>query len=561
MRLIPAGLFILLFISSLLPVWAQSSSLIPLTGVPVNGSERILSYKTAITIKTDGSLEVQEDIIVLNTGQNMPDGFVLYFANNRFDNLGLRRVLTPQIKQVLRDGIPETFKIEKNANESLIIISAVNGRYAPGTYNYTVRYLIDGQLLQLPDHDEFRWDVRGDDGILAADNVSISVTLPDGISNANVSPFARVSALKGDTSEFTIAPVGTTGFTCTTNRPLLAGENLSFGLTLPPYLLLRPSAGQLRQQVLQDNPEIFWAIAFFVVVLLYFLIVWAAVGRDPKAGKRTPRFSLPVGLSPAAVRYLHHLHHDDIGVATAIINAATHGLVKISDYTSAFRIMRTGEFRTPIQRLVLAELKRGYILTYSELAQRIQVSEEQVKQAVQRLIDEESVPIADKKGKIRLEKTPGLELPASDIPLSAEEYAVLNCLFPEGTMTIMADKSSQEQFYFARKALRASLAAGYEKRYFSTNSSFFAVGLIIAILGIFPAGLMVMLSDQNGFSPWLAVAGMGITALVFFNSLLPAWKRVFGGGRHLRKSLLWLIPVTLLFGGLAFYCSDLLAPP
>ncbi len=39
-------------------------------------------------------------------------------------------------------------------------------------------------------------------------------------------------------------------------------------------------------------------------LFLYYVIVWLAVGRDPKPGPLMPRYDAPDGLSPAAVRYI-----------------------------------------------------------------------------------------------------------------------------------------------------------------------------------------------------------------------------------------------------------------
>ena len=39
-------------------------------------------------------------------------------------------------------------------------------------------------------------------------------------------------------------------------------------------------------------------------LFLYYVIVWLAVGRDPKPGALVSRYDAPEGLSPAAVRYI-----------------------------------------------------------------------------------------------------------------------------------------------------------------------------------------------------------------------------------------------------------------
>ena len=45
-------------------------------------------------------------------------------------------------------------------------------------------------------------------------------------------------------------------------------------------------------------------LAGLAVLLLYFLIVWARVGRDPEEGTIVPEYEPPDGFSPAAARYV-----------------------------------------------------------------------------------------------------------------------------------------------------------------------------------------------------------------------------------------------------------------
>ena len=45
-------------------------------------------------------------------------------------------------------------------------------------------------------------------------------------------------------------------------------------------------------------------------MLVYFLVVWAKVGRDPEGGAIVPEYDPPDGFSPAAARYVAEMGYD-----------------------------------------------------------------------------------------------------------------------------------------------------------------------------------------------------------------------------------------------------------
>jgi len=45
-------------------------------------------------------------------------------------------------------------------------------------------------------------------------------------------------------------------------------------------------------------------VAGLLLLLIYYAIVWSAVGRDPARGVIMPLYEPPANLSPAAMRYL-----------------------------------------------------------------------------------------------------------------------------------------------------------------------------------------------------------------------------------------------------------------
>src|SRR5689334_18238448 len=54
-------------------------------------------------------------------------------------------------------------------------------------------------------------------------------------------------------------------------------------------------------------------------LLIYYFVVWLAVGRDRKPETIVPRYQPPVNLSPAAVRYVVNAGTDHKSVAAVLL--------------------------------------------------------------------------------------------------------------------------------------------------------------------------------------------------------------------------------------------------
>jgi uncharacterized membrane protein len=84
----------------------------------------------------------------------------------------------------------------------------------------------------------------------------------------------------------------------------------------------------------------------------------------------------------------------------------------------------------------------------------------------------------------------------------------------------------------ALTALKKSLAASYEKRYFIKNSGYFIAGLVLSCIGVIVTGLSGTISEKFGFlfmAVWLSGWTAGVIFLLF--QVIKAWKEVFIAGR------------------------------
>jgi uncharacterized membrane protein YgcG len=65
------------------------------------------------------------------------------------------------------------------------------------------------------------------------------------------------------------------------------------------------------------------------VLLLYYIIVWVAVGRDPAAGTIVPLYEPPADLSPAAMRFLENMKFDAKTFTVGVLGLAAKGYLTI----------------------------------------------------------------------------------------------------------------------------------------------------------------------------------------------------------------------------------------
>ena len=65
--------------------------------------------------------------------------------------------------------------------------------------------------------------------------------------------------------------------------------------------MAEPSAIEKTSYFLTDNRTLLIAVIGLVIVIGYYLLVWAAVGKDPAKGSVMPIYTPPDNLSPAAI--------------------------------------------------------------------------------------------------------------------------------------------------------------------------------------------------------------------------------------------------------------------
>ncbi|MCG8426200.1 MAG: DUF2207 domain-containing protein [Chromatiales bacterium] len=305
--------------------------------------EAILSFNSDIRINTDGSMLVEETIVVRAEGKEIKRGIYRDFPTQYHDRVGNRYKVGFELLAVLRDGHSEKHHTRNLDNGIRIYIGDKNVHLHKDIYTYTIRYTTDRQLGFFDQHDELYWNVTGNGWAFPIKKASASVWLPKQLdSNAlSVEGYTGPQGAQGRHYEAWVEYDGTARFR--TTQPLNRYEGLTLVTTWPKGLVIEPSATDRLGWILADNHETAVGAIGISILLIYYFLSWQRVGRDPDMGVVIPEYTPPNGFSPASLRFVQKMGYDKQSFSAALINMAVAGYLIIDeDKAGQFTLMRTG---------------------------------------------------------------------------------------------------------------------------------------------------------------------------------------------------------------------------
>jgi len=302
-------------------------------------TEKILDYLSRITLHQDGSMTVSETIKVVSAGQEIKRGIYRTFPTrykDRFENT--IRVLF-EVQEVLKNGISEPYHIEKMSNGVKVYIGDSDVLLDPGEYTYTLVYRTDRQIGFFENFDELYWNVTGVDWAFVIDRAEAVVTLPQGAGALGVTAYTGPQGARGQ--DFIVDEDTGEGIRFTTTSPLGPEEGLTIAVSFTKGIIPEPTIKDKANFLLKDNPSTVAALMGFGVLILYYMIVWILMGKDPAKGTIIPHFYPPKGYSPAATRYVMRMGYSNRVFAAAVISMAVKGYVTIHERKHQFSLTRT----------------------------------------------------------------------------------------------------------------------------------------------------------------------------------------------------------------------------
>ncbi len=311
--------------------------------VPAAADERILAFHSEIAIAADGTMTVAETIRVRAEGQRIQRGIYRDFPTDYRDRHGNRVKVLFEPLGVSRDGAPENWHAQRQANGMRIYFGDENVYLSSGEYEYVFRYRTARQLGFFDAHDELYWNVTGNGWDFVIEKAGADVRLPDAVPRERIT-VEGYTGIQGSTARGYTAGVERDGIArIEATGPLMPNEGLTVVVGFPKGFVIAPDARQRLAWFAADNRREA-VLAVGLVVLVGFLwLQWLRVGRDPVGGAIFPQYDPPRGLSPAAARFVRRMAYDDRCFAADAVELGVRGAWRISSNSkSEYTIERLG---------------------------------------------------------------------------------------------------------------------------------------------------------------------------------------------------------------------------
>ncbi len=314
--------------------------LLCLPALPLAADEVIESFHSDIRVEPDGDLLVTENIRVKAEGRAIRRGIYRDFPTRYRDARGHTVVVDFEVLDVRRDGRPEAYHVEARGNGKRVYVGDRNVYLEPDFYDYRLRYRTSRQLGFFADFDELYWNVTGSGWIFPIERASARVVLP---ADAGELRLTGYTGPDGSTARaLTHRQIGAREAYFETTAPLGRREGLTIVAAFPKGIVTEPSAAQRRAWFWRDNRASMLTLGGALILLIYYLLLWHRVGRDPAAGVIVPRYQPPEGYSPASMRYVQNMGYDKRCFTAATVNLAVKGGLEIIDDDGDFELRRTG---------------------------------------------------------------------------------------------------------------------------------------------------------------------------------------------------------------------------
>lgn len=310
--------------------------------VPAAPSAReiIRNFQSDIWVLPDATLTVRETITVISEGNQIKRGIYRDIPTDYKDQYGNSVRVGFHVEKVTRDGRPEPFHTAQQSNGLRVYIGSKDVSVPNGEHIYTLTYTTSRQIGYFDGFDELYWNVTGNGWDFEIEKASGRIHLPD---EAAILNYSAYTGYQGDQGKAFATRKFSDGMEFYTTKPLLSTQGLTIAVSWPPEFVSKPSDLDILADTLNDNAILLAGVAGILILLIYYLLVWWKVGRDPEPGTIIPLFEPPKGYSPGAMRYILKMGFDNKTFSAAIVSMAVKGFLKISeDSSGTYTLMKTG---------------------------------------------------------------------------------------------------------------------------------------------------------------------------------------------------------------------------
>lgn len=305
-------------------------------------AERVLDFRSEIAIGADGALTVRETIAVQAEGRQIRHGIYRDFPTDYAGRFGQRVRVGFDVVSVSLDGEAVPWITQRLSNGVRVRIGDARTLVRPGRHEYALSYRATRELGFFADHDELYWNVTGNGWVFPIDHVLAEVSLPAPVPAARLTAEAYTGPF-GARGRAYRSELRAGGASFESTHGLAPYEGMSIVLGFPKGVVREPGAWQRAAWWLSDNRGAALGAAGALLLFVFLYWRWSAVGRDPRAGPKFPRYEPPPGMGAADVRFVDRMGYDDKCLAAALLGLGARGYLRISKTPDGYTIERTGK--------------------------------------------------------------------------------------------------------------------------------------------------------------------------------------------------------------------------
>ena len=306
---------------------ALLGALLALTALPASAQHReqqLKKFVSDIVITPDGDVDVTENITFRFIGgpwhgiyRKIP---IEYSGPN-----GMNYTLFLDVKRISdENGKPlryESSRERQYRKLKIFIPDADNS-----THTISIEYAVSDALRFFDEHDEFYWNVTGDEWDVPIESAAAHIVFPSNVTGLRANAYTGAYHSKGREA---VAEIVGTGVDVATTSPLGIHEGLTVAVAVDKGVFKEPSQLSLVWRFLLGN----WPLAIPILAFFLMLRLWWLRGRDPRLRPIAAQYEPPDQLSPGEVGTLIDNSVDMRDITASIVDLAVRGFMVIEQQT------------------------------------------------------------------------------------------------------------------------------------------------------------------------------------------------------------------------------------
>ena len=283
---------------------------------------RLLKFFSEIDVLPDATVDVTEHITFQFIGGPW-HGIYRDIPVEYAGPSGLNYSLFLHVKSVTdEDGVK--LKYETSRERQYLRLKIYIDQADNSTRTVSIEYTVSDALRFFDDHDEFYWNVTGDEWPIPIEEAGAHIVLPDNASTvrANLFTGAYHSTAQNGTVE-----INGTGVDVRTTSPLGIHEGLTVAVAFDKGAVRPPTAFSRLFFFLRSN----WPLVIPVAAFFFMLWLWWTRGRDPRLRPIAAQYQPPENLTPGEVGTLIDNSVDMRDITASIVDLAVRGFLVIEE--------------------------------------------------------------------------------------------------------------------------------------------------------------------------------------------------------------------------------------